>query len=148
MTISWLNEIYEFRAAIESACAELAARKGNDKLLDELTRMAKTEYATNDRSSYERLINVDTALHIGIARLTRNSMLVRTVSDMRGHMERVMYAAIDIGYYGEAPVQEHCEIIEAIRRHDVDLARRLTYDHILQSRGKVLRLASGDYRPD
>lgn len=147
MTISWLNEIYEFRAAIEGACAELAARKGNDpKLLEELTSLAQTEYETRDRLSYERFIKADTALHIGIARLTRNPMLVRAVSDMRCHMERVMYAAIGIGYYGEAPVQEHSEIVKAIRGHDGDSARRLTYDHILQSRGKVLQLASGDHQ--
>jgi DNA-binding GntR family transcriptional regulator len=146
MTIAWLNEIYEFRAAVEGACAELAARKGNDpKLLDELTRLAQTEYETHDRLSYERFIRADTALHIGIARLTRNPMLVRAVSDMRCHMERVMYAAIDIGYYGEAPVQEHSEIIRAIRHQDDDLARRLMYEHIIQSRRKVLRLASGDH---
>jgi GntR family transcriptional regulator, rspAB operon transcriptional repressor len=144
MTISWLNEIYEFRAAIEGACAELAARKGNDQeLLDELTRLARTEYEVRDRASYEHFIKADTALHIGIARLTRNPMLVRAVSDMRCHMERVMYAAIDIGYYGEAPVQEHGEIIKAIRQHDADLARKLAYEHIIQSRGKVLSLASG-----
>jgi DNA-binding GntR family transcriptional regulator len=147
MTIGWLNEIYEFRAAIESACAELAARKGNDpRLLKELTILAQTEYETRDRLSYERFIKADTALHIGIAQLTRNPMLVRAVSDMRCHMERVMYAAIDIGYYGEAPVQEHAEIIKAISRHDGDRARRLTYDHILQSRGKVLQLATGDHQ--
>jgi len=147
MTIRWLNEIYEFRAAIEGACAELAARKGNDpRLLEELAVLAQTEYETRDRLSYERFIKADTALHIGIARLTRNPMLVRAVSDMRCHMERVMYAAIDIGYYGEAPVQEHSEIIKAIRRHDGDRARRLTYDHILQSRGKVLERASADHQ--
>lgn len=145
MTISWINEIYEFRAAIEGACAELAARKGNDeKLLEELTRLAQTEYETNDSATYEHFIVADTAFHIGMARLTRNPMLVRAVSDMRCHMERIMYAAIDIGYYGEAPVKEHADIVEAIRLHDGDLARRLMYDHILQSRAKVLSLASGD----
>jgi GntR family transcriptional regulator, rspAB operon transcriptional repressor len=145
MTISWLNEIYEFRAAVEGACAELAARKATDQaLLKELAALAQTEYETNDSASYERFIQADTQFHIGIARLTRNPMLVRAVSDMRCHMERVMYAAIDIGYYGEAPVQEHEVIIQAIRNQDADLARKLMYDHILQSRGKVLRLASGD----
>jgi len=144
MTISWINEIYEFRAAIEGACAELAARKGNDdKLLEELASLAQTEYETNDRDTYEHFIHADTTFHIGMARLTRNPMLVRAVSDMRCHMERIMYAAIDIGYYGEAPVKEHVDIVEAIRRHDSDLARRLMYEHILQSRAKVLSLAGG-----
>ncbi|HET9399598.1 MAG TPA: GntR family transcriptional regulator [Candidatus Acidoferrales bacterium] len=145
MTIGWLNEIYEFRAAVEAACAELAARKASDeKLLDELAALAQTEYETNDSKSYEKFIEADTIFHIGIARLTRNPMLVRAVSDMRCHMERVMYAAIGIGYYGEAPVQEHEAIIHAIRTQNADIARKLMYDHILQSRGKVLRLASGE----
>lgn len=145
MTIGWLNEIYEFRAAVESACAELAARKAADQaLLEKLAALARTEYETNHFASYERFIQADTQFHIGIARLTRNPMLVRAVSDMRCHMERVMYAAIDIGYYGEAPVQEHEVIIQAIRNQDADLARKLMYDHILQSRSKVLGLASGE----
>ena len=145
MTIGWLNEIYEFRAAVEAACAELAARKASDeKLLDELAALAQTEYLTNDAKTYEKFIEADTIFHIGIARLTRNPMLVRSVSDMRCHMERVMYAAIDIGYYGEAPVQEHEAIIRSIRNQEPDVARKLMYDHILQSRGKVLRLASGE----
>lgn len=147
MTINWLNEIYEFRAAVEGACAELAARKAKDeKLLDELARLAQTEYETNDRTSYEQFIKADTAFHIGMARLTRNPMLVRAVSDMRCHMERVMYAAIGISYYGEAPVKEHSEIVDAIRGHHADLARRLMYEHIMQSRAKVLRLAYGEAR--
>jgi DNA-binding GntR family transcriptional regulator len=146
MTIGWLNEIYEFRAAIEGACAELAARKGNDpELLDELSELAELGYQTNDSASYENFIKADTVFHMGIARLTRNQMLVRAVADMRCHMERVMYAAIDIGYYGEAPVQEHEEIVKAIKRHEAETARKLMTEHILQSRGKVLRLATGDH---
>ncbi|MGH9734122.1 MAG: GntR family transcriptional regulator [Candidatus Acidiferrales bacterium] len=145
MTINWINEIYEFRAAIEGSCAELAARKANDEaLLDELVGMAQTGYETQNRASYERFIRADTAFHIGMASLTRNPMLVRAVSDMRCHMERVMYAAIGIGYYGEAPVKEHSEIIEAIRTHQPELARRLMCEHIIQSRAKVLRLAYGE----
>lgn len=145
MTINWINEIYEFRAAVEGACAELAARKAKDEnLLDELARLAQTEYQQNDPLSYERFIKTDTVFHIGMARLTRNPMLVRAVSDMRCHMERIMYAAIGIGYYGEAPVKEHSEIIKAIRSHHPDLARRLMYEHIIQSRAKVLRIAYGE----
>ena len=52
-----------------------------------------------------------------------------------------MYAAIDIGYYGEFPVKEHCEILDAIRRRDPQVARKLMFDHISGSRDKVLRLA-------
>jgi DNA-binding GntR family transcriptional regulator len=65
------------------------------------------------------------------------------VADMRNQMERIMFAAIDIGYYGEMPTREHLAILEAIRSHDPQLARKRMCDHIFISKDKVLRLASG-----
>jgi DNA-binding FadR family transcriptional regulator len=69
-------------------------------------------------------------------------MLVRAVSEARSQMERIMYAAIDIHYYGEVPSREHKEIMKAIQERNPELARRRMYDHIIQSKDKVLRLAS------
>jgi DNA-binding GntR family transcriptional regulator len=103
ITIQDLNQIYEFRAAVES----------------------------------------DTEFHLGIAHLARNPLLARGVADMRNQMERIMFAAIDIGYYGEMPTREHLAILEAIRSHDPQLARKRMCDHIFISKDKVLRLASG-----
>jgi DNA-binding GntR family transcriptional regulator len=144
MTIGWINEIYEFRASVEGACAELAARKNTDeRLLEELCNLGRSQWGTHDRETYEKFIQADTTFHIGLAQLSCNSLMVRTVSDVRCHMERIMYAAIGIGYYGEAPTREHIEILDAVRRHDGDAARRLMQDHILQSRAHVLRLATG-----
>ncbi len=144
MTIGWLNEIYEFRASVEAACAELAARKYTDeRLLEELYELGRSKWDTHDRETYEKFIQTDTTFHIGLARLSHNSLMVRTVSDVRCHMERIMYAAIGIGYYGEAPTREHIEILDAVRRHDGDAARCLMQNHILQSRAHVLRLATG-----
>ena len=54
-----------------------------------------------------------------------------------------MFAAIDIGYYGELPTREHTDLIEAIRVRDAALARKLMHEHILSSKGKVLQLAAG-----
>jgi DNA-binding GntR family transcriptional regulator len=145
MTMGWINEIYEFRASVEGACAELAARKGCDeKLLEELYELGRSQWGTHDRATYEKFIQADTTFHIGLARLTRNALMVRTVSDLRCHMERIMYAAIGIGYYGEAPAREHVDILNAVRSRDSDLSRRLMHEHILQSRAHVLRLATGD----
>lgn len=142
ITVRGLNELYEYRAAVEAGAAELAARKAADPtLLEELTQLARTEYRVDDRKSYLCFIEADTALHVGIARLTRNAIFLRSVTELRCQMERIMYAAIDIGYYGEYPVQEHCDILDAIRRRDPQAARKLMFEHISGSRDKVLRLA-------
>jgi GntR family transcriptional regulator, rspAB operon transcriptional repressor len=144
ITLHELDEMYEYRAELEGFCAELAARRWSDQaMMDQLTELAHTKYRTEDRASYEHFIEADTKFHLGIAQLTRNRLVLRAVSEVRCHMERIMFAAIDIGYYGEVPAREHTEILEAIRRRDAAATRKLMYEHIIGSKNKVLRLASG-----
>lgn len=143
ITIQSVNEIYDFRAAVEGACAELAAHGKSDAvLLERIQLLAKTQYGVDDRESYVQFIEADTEFHVAIAQLTRNPLLVRAVADMRSQMERIMFASIDVGYYGEVPVREHCEIVEAIQKHDAPLARKRMCEHIYISKDKVMRLAS------
>jgi len=56
ITIQWVNELYEFRAAVEGASAELAAQKNWDQAtLDPLAELANTKQKLDDRASYVRL---------------------------------------------------------------------------------------------
>jgi DNA-binding GntR family transcriptional regulator len=129
--------MYEYRAELESFCAELAARRWSDQsLMERLTALAHTQYRTDERASYERFIEADAEFHIGIARLTRNDSVVRAVTDVRCQLERIMFAAMDIGYYGEVPAREHTELVQATRRHDTRAARKLMFDHIIGPRTK------------
>lgn len=147
ITVVSINEMYEYRAAVETVAADLAASKPLDPaLLDELSRLAHIDYRTDDRASYMQFVEADTRFHIGIARLSRNPLLVRAVTEMRNHMERIMYAAIDIGYYGEFPVREHLDILEAIQKRQPEQARQLMYDHIFGSKDKVLQIAGSSSR--
>lgn len=144
ISVQDLVQLYEYRAAVECACAELAATKSaNLELRERLERLAHTEYKVDHRESYIHFITADTAFHVGIAQLARNQLLLHAVEAVRCHMERIMYAAIDIGYYGQLPGREHCAILDAINARDPQRARQLMYDHIFGSRDKVLQLAGG-----
>jgi DNA-binding GntR family transcriptional regulator len=144
ITIHELNEMYEYRAELEGFCAELASRRWADTaLMDQLTELVGTQYRTDDRASYERFIEADTEFHVGIAQLTRNRLVLRAIREVRCQMERIMFAAIDIGYYGEVPAREHTEILAAVQRRDPGAARKLMYEHIVGSKDKVLQLAAG-----
>jgi DNA-binding GntR family transcriptional regulator len=148
ITLQELTDIYEYRAAVECAAAELAARKATDsELLQQLVELAETSYQTDSIESYMEFIEADTLFHVGIARLSRNQMLIRAVNEARCQMERIMYAAIDIHYFGEVPTREHRAIMKAIVEHNPDAARRHMHDHIVQSKGKVLRLTGSSAAP-
>jgi DNA-binding GntR family transcriptional regulator len=148
ITLQELTDIYEYRAAVECAAAELAARKATDsELLHKLVALAETSYQPDSIESYMEFIEADTIFHVGIARLSRNQMLIRAVNESRCQMERIMYAAIDIHYFGEVPTREHQAIMKAIVEHNPDAARRHMYDHIVQSKSKVLRLTGSSGAP-
>ena len=143
ITINELNQLYEYRAALEGACAELAARKGIDQTtVEDLHRLGEIHFEKGDRPSYEGFIEADTAFHLALAQLTRNQLLLQAVRDVRCQMERIMYAAIDIDYYGESPANEHMEILQAIRDRDPLRAREAMQRHVNISKDKVLQLAS------
>jgi DNA-binding GntR family transcriptional regulator len=147
LTVKETYDMYEFRAAVEGACAEIAAQKGaDDALFEHLERLANTQYRKHDRESYLRFIAADTAFHIGVAHLAGNTLLERAVGNARCQMERIMFAAIDIGYPDEVTVRQHNCILDAIRRRDPQSARRLMIEHIFGSKDKVLQLASGGSR--
>jgi DNA-binding GntR family transcriptional regulator len=142
LSVQEMNDVYEYRAAVESACAELACGVNAPAKL-----LAAVEAAVKFRrpdGSYADFIAADTAFHVGIARLTQNALMVRAVSQMRTQMERIMFAAaesVDPTYYGEMPVREHGAILQAIRRNDPRQAGRLMREHILGGKNKVLELA-------
>jgi DNA-binding GntR family transcriptional regulator len=143
ITLQVLNDIYEFRTAVECASAELAAVKGgSSEALRELGNLAQVSCRPGDRGSCVRFIEADTAFHLGIALLTRNQMLSQAVTEARSQMERIMLAAIDIHYFGEVPKREHLDILSAIKDRDPGRARQTMRDHIMQSKEKVLGIAS------
>jgi GntR family transcriptional regulator, rspAB operon transcriptional repressor len=143
ITLQILNDIYEFRSAVECAAAELAAVKGaSPEALKRLEDLGQVGWTSGDRRSCLRFIEADTAFHLGIAHLTRNQMLLEAVHEARSQMERIMLAAIEINYFGEVPKREHMEILKAIRHQDPQRARRTMHDHIMQSKDKVLGIAS------
>jgi DNA-binding GntR family transcriptional regulator len=141
ITLQVLNDIYEFRCAVECEAAELAASKGGSvEVLRKLSSLSSVTCSPDDRQSCVRFIEADTDFHTTIARLSRNQMLVQAVSQARYQMERIMYAAIDIDYYGETPAREHREILRTIQDRDPERARQRMYEHIVQSKDKVLGL--------
>jgi GntR family transcriptional regulator, rspAB operon transcriptional repressor len=148
LTIQGMNDVYEYRAAVECACTELlcGARLPRPALA-ELESAAR--FRAEHEGQFHAFIEADTAFHVGIARLTQNALLVKAVSQMRVQTERIMFAAaekIDVRYYGELPAREHMAILRAILRDDPELARRLMREHIIGGKNKVLELARRDLR--
>jgi len=151
LTVKDLNDIYEYRSSVECTCAELAASRGiPSNNLPELNKLASRRSRPDSRASFEEFIAADTSFHINIARLTRNSLLVRAVSEMRCQMERILFAGIDAldtsYYYGDLPVHGHQGILRAIKEGNGKLARKLMHEHIMSAKEEVIQLVQNGSR--
>lgn len=151
LTVKDLNDIYEYRLSVECTCAELAANRGiPSAILPELSKLASRRSRPDSRASFEQFIASDTAFHLQIARLTRNPLLVKAVSQMRCQMERILFAGIgslDASYYyGDLPVHGHQGILQAIKEGNGKAARKLMHDHILSAKEEVIQMVQNESR--
>jgi GntR family transcriptional regulator, rspAB operon transcriptional repressor len=141
ITLQVLNDIFEFRCAVECEAADLAALKGSSpEDLRELLHLSEETSIPDNRKRCVRLIEADTNFHITIARLSRNQMLVQAVSQARSQMERIFFTSIDMNHYGKAQARGHREIVEAIQHRDPERARQRMHQHLVESKQKILSL--------
>jgi GntR family transcriptional regulator, rspAB operon transcriptional repressor len=141
VTVTELNELYEYRGIIECACAELAARKEPDpNLLAELDKLSQVQYKPGDRRSYIRFIEADTAFHLCVAKMARNELLLRAVTDLRASTERLLYAGLELGNYAPGLSQEHRALFDAIRKSNPAAARQVMQEHVTGSKQKIIPL--------
>jgi DNA-binding GntR family transcriptional regulator len=138
ITLQVLNDIYEFRSAVECGAAELAAAKGaTSEALKELTDLAKASCSPDNRASCARFIEADTAFHVGVALLARNQMLVKAVSEARSQMERIMLAPLAPLFGEPGP-----SILRFSPRSAGILSERANCTTTLCNRRKVMGVAS------
>jgi DNA-binding GntR family transcriptional regulator len=130
VTIRDVHELFEVRAALEGAAAELAAARIT---ADELGRLEGllTPPPAGGRRAGRRDLDRNREFHLIIARASRNERLARLVERTLGEMTRLIALGYETG--------QHAEIVAALRRGDGPRARATVTDHIRQTQDRVLK---------
>jgi DNA-binding GntR family transcriptional regulator len=121
----------EVRRVLESQAARLAAERRNEAdraeteaLLDELVRTAGS---LDER----RLIDLDQRIHRHVYRCTHNPFLETTLEEYYVLTLRIWFLALDRVERLDRAVQEHHDILAAIRDGDADRAEEVMRRHIV-----------------
>jgi len=105
LTIKEMNDLYAYRAAVESACVELLCdARLQPKAMASLGEVAC--FRADSDGKFADFIRADTDFHVGLARLSNNMLMLRTIAQLRSLTERISFAAeeaIEVRYYGEVP---------------------------------------------
>lgn len=129
-----VREAFEFRLAVEGMAARLAAERGTPAEIDDLLAC---QDALRVSSGVDEFRRVDSAFHLAIARMSRNSMLRRSVEEARA----AAFAWLDLRnfeVFHDSSIRGHEAIIEAIERQAPDAAAEAMAAHIGVARTEVL----------
>lgn len=126
-------ELLEARRAIEGESCALAADMITDEQLDDLQALVAEMQAENARDVVMSE-DADRRFHMLIATATRNSAMVAAVQmlwDARARSPQTQSLSAKAHAAGVKPrIDEHAEVLEALRRREPDAARRAMRDHL------------------
>jgi DNA-binding GntR family transcriptional regulator len=137
LNASDIAEILYMRTLLEGAAAALAARRIRDEELGQLERLANASYIMGDPASHARFVRANRDFHLGIARASGNTRLVRAISALLDEMRRVITSTVASSYRIAAMQQDHRAIVRALRRGDPAAAKHAVVRAMAQSRQRI-----------
>jgi len=119
-----IEDIFWLQATIAKELAATAAERITDAQIDELERLNEGLAAAVDRGDPEEVVAAEFAFHRAFNRATGRIKLAWFLLHVAQYLPGQIYA--NDAAWGVAAVARHRELIEALRRHDVDTVVRLT----------------------
>ena len=124
-----VEDIYEIRIRTEGLAARLCAEKITDEELEELEQcMALQEYYLKKQ---------DSEFHRIIFAASKSRPLQNVLTSFHNYIRRARAVSVCVTGRAEESVSEHRAILEAITKHDGELAEKLTAEHIKNARDNI-----------
>jgi len=138
LTARNFHDLCEVRRMIEPAVAGLAAERAVPEDVTRLYKLSTLTYTSGDTASYDEYLVANSRFHLEIARCVRNSQLESIVVTVLDRHQRPCFLGLDIGIDAKESTEEHLKVIEAIRDHDAEQARKLMARHIAGGERRIL----------
>lgn len=138
-----IDDVFEYRLAVETMAARLAAERGGAEHLERLRACQAALLASDGIGSFRR---ADSAFHLAVADASGNAMLRQAIEDARA----VAFDTLDIHPFTvlrESSAAGHGAVIAAIERGAPDDAADAMAAHLDQARREVLSVLFGDEDP-
>ena len=124
-TLKQLRDLLDLRRVLEIASIERAAGRIQDEQIAELARV-HAGYAGDDDEAYDRYTDENRLFHYLLARASGNNELAETVGRLHDRLARFMV----LRHAGKTMEDTHQKILDALKAHDVEAARRALLDDI------------------
>jgi DNA-binding GntR family transcriptional regulator len=135
---------FDVIANLEGFSGELAAQNISDQALIELEALQyemMASYARRDLSSYYRL---NRKIHQAINHAANNPVLSQLFSQVNARIEALRFRSNQNGVKWEKAVEEHQEMLDALKARDSVRMRKVMMQHVMNKRDVVIQLVDSE----
>ncbi len=134
-----LNDVLEVRMALENVAIEKACKLMSEEEMGRLWLAAKEFERTMAEGNLVRLAEADVAFHETIYKASDNVRLNQVLNNLREQIYRYRVEYLKEEETRNVLVKEHEELTRAIRNRDVELAQKISFQHIENQRKAIIQ---------
>jgi DNA-binding GntR family transcriptional regulator len=136
ISIRDLRKIFQVRMEMEGFCARLAANRISPQQLAHMEASIET-LAETDCSDGRELMAVDEHFHELLYEAADNEFLADMLNRLHAHSLRLWHLVLDQLGDVRPAIEQHREILEALKARDGDRAEALVRDHIAEFQQRI-----------
>jgi DNA-binding GntR family transcriptional regulator len=133
MTVKQLRDLLDLRKILELSAVERAAPRITQEQIASL-RTVHAGYTGDDDESYDRYTDENRRFHYCIALSSGNQELAEMIGHLHDRLARFMV----LRHAGKSQEATHARIVDALEKHDVDLARQALLEDVDTSQDAIL----------
>ncbi len=132
-----VDEIFELRKAIEMATVEKIARTSPPFDLFEIEKSLLNQRKAVKQKDYLAFMEADRLFHTSFSELTNNRRLIAILENIRDMIHVMGVKALALEGRAIEVIEEHQTILEAVKKGNIEEARRAMDYHLDQSKEAV-----------
>ena len=134
-----LKDVLEVRLGLEELAVRIACQRITEEELEELERAVKEFEEAMKEDDLGVLAAADVKVHEVIYGSTHNKRLVQIISNIREQMYRYRVEYLKEEQTRNLLVNEHEELVKAIRDGNVERAQEISFNHLENQRKAIIR---------
>jgi DNA-binding GntR family transcriptional regulator len=137
ITRSELEQIFLLRISIEGEVIKALTESITNEQLKFLEEIYDLQEEAMREQDNDKFINLDQEFHLNLARFVEYHLVEQVLLNLHDLTKLIGLQAIQKQNRMEEVLQEHRNIINAMKVKDKDLAKELMVDHLIKTKGKI-----------
>lgn len=137
-------DVFEVRETLEGLASYLAAERITKEEIDNLTEILRRTKENVEKGDNQGIIECDVKFHDAVFNASRNEKLIQIMANLQEHIHRFRIIYVNMAERANRLVEEHGELLNAIKSGNAQQARKLAVKHIEGIQREVIKELSQD----